>query len=356
MLHKLFKMPKRHVGLDIGTGGIKLVELEGRTAKPRLKVWAGAPLPQGIYREGQIGDGRALSDRIRELVAKSGVSTTYCVSCMEGQHVFNRFINMPAMSKEEVLEAIKWDAEKYLPYAPEDCYLDAVILKGAPGVQEMKVLLVAAGRKIVDAHAAVLQQAGLQPVAIDFGALALGRALLDGSAQKNRVILDLGAGSTKMSFFKGAIIAFSHTIPFGGNHITRLLQDELGLSWEEAENYKARQTDLLAGRGEDLTEVENMRKLLRLAVGDVKREINRSLAYYQSRNREEPLSQMIFTGGGSLLPGLKEMLLADLDLQPVVADLSRTVAYGPGFAKTSLQSLSPLFGTALGLALWEGKA
>jgi len=356
MLNKLFKLRKKYFGIDIGTGGIKLVELEGRGENRKLKVLADVPLSQGLYREGQISDGPALSERIRELVAKSGISTTYCVSCMEGQHVLNRFINLPVMSKEEALEAIKWDAEKYMPYAPEDCYMDAVILDGMPGVQEMKVLLVAVGKEIIDAHAEVLQQAGLQPLAIDFGALALGRALLGRDTQRNSVILDIGAGSTKMSFFKGTAIAFSRTIPFGGNRITRLLQDELGLSWEEAETFKVRQTDLLAGPGGELAEMEKVRNLLRLAVSDVKREINRSLEYYQMQNREEALSQMVFTGGGSLLPGLKEMLLADLDLQPVVADLSRTVAYGPGFDKASLQSISPLFGTALGLALWEEKA
>lgn len=356
MFNKLFKLQKKHVGIDIGTGGLKLVELEGPADKPRLKVLASAPLPQGIHREGQIVDAQALSDRIRELVAKSGISTTYCVSCMEGQHVFNRFINMPVLSREEVLEAIKWDAEKYMPYAPEDCYLDAVIFDIPSGSQEMKVLLVAAGREVVDAHATVLQQAGLQPLAIDFGALALGRALLGLDTQRNSVVLDIGAGSTKMSLFRGTAIAFSRTIPFGGNRITRLLQDELGLSWEEAENYKVRQTDLLAGRGGEVAEVENVRNLLRLVVADVKREISRSLEYYHMQNREEAQSQLVFTGGGSLLPGLKEMLLVDLDLQPGVADLSRTVAYGPGFNKASLQSVSPLFGTALGLALWEEKA
>lgn len=355
MLKKLFGLEKRHFGIDIGTGSIKLVEVENRGTQPLLKVLTSVPVRQDIFQEGNISNPQVLSDLIRETVSKSGVSTRYCVSCIEGQHVFNRFINFPLMSKAEVLEAVKWDAEKYIPYAPEECYMDAVILTGEPEAREMKVLLVAAAKELIDTHADILQRADLQPLAIDFGALALGRALLGQKIQENSVILDIGAGSTKMTFYKGNAIAFSRTMPFGGNRITRLIQEQFGLHWEEAEHYKVRQQELLVPREGETEEVAQVRNLVRLAVNDVKREINRSLEYYQMQNQADVLSQMVFTGGGSLLPGLKELLLADLDLRPVAVDLSQIVDYGHAFDKAYLQSVSPVFGTALGLALWEGE-
>ena len=354
MLNKLFRFQKKHFGIDIGTGSIKLVEIGGRGEKPLLKVLTSVPLRQDVYREGNLGSQQALSDVIRELVAKSGISTPYCVSCIEGQHVFNRFINFPVMPKAEVLEAVKWDAEKYIPYPPEDCYMDALILASEPGAREMKVLLLAAGKEVIEAHVEVLQKADLQPVAIDFGALALGRALLGQSTKQNSVILDIGASSSNMTFFKGPAIAFSRTIPFGGNRITRILQEQLGLHWEEAENYKVRQKDLFVPQKGETAEVERMRNVLRLSINDVKREINRSLEYYQQQNPDDALSQIMFTGGGSRLAGLPQILLADLDLQHIVADLAKTIDYGPIFDKTFLQSAAPVFGTALGLALWEG--
>lgn len=353
MLKKLCGCKKRHFGIDIGTGSIKLVEVGGRGGKPSLEVLASTALPQDMYQDGYKGNQQALSDAIRELAVKSGISTPYCVSSIEGQNVFNRFIRFPVMSKEEVLEAVKWDAEKYLPYAPEDCYMDAVILAGEPGAREMKVLLVATGREVVDVHVELLCKADLQPVAIDFGALALGRAVLDRQMQSHSVILDMGAGSSKMTFFKGPAITLSRTIPFGGNHITRVLQEERGLSWKEAEDFKIRQKELLIPLEGETEGLERARSLIHLIIKDLQREINRSLAYYQRQNQDDVLSEMIFTGGGSLLSGLPEMLLADLDLRHVTVDLTRNFDGGSVFDKRLLQSVSPLFGTALGLALWE---
>jgi type IV pilus assembly protein PilM len=344
---------KKHFGIDIGTDSVKVVEIEGRGERPLLKVLTSVPLPQGIYRDGEIGNRQALSDVIGELVMKSGISTPYCVSAIEGPNVFNRFINFPVMSRTEVLEAVKWDAEKYMPYSPEDCYLDAVILGNGTGAQEMKVLLVAAGKEMIDEHMETLLKADLLPIGIDFGALALGRALLDRNTQENSVILDIGDGSTKMTFFKGRAMAFSRTIPFGGNRITRILQEQLGLSRAEAENFKKHQQELLVPKVGETAETEQVRNHLSLALNDIKREINRSLEYYQLQNHDEALSRIIFAGGGSLLPGLQEALLMDLDLHHVTADLSKVVDYTPSFDQTFLQSASPVYSTALGLALWE---
>lgn len=353
MLSNLFKSRKKHFGIDIGSSSVKLVEVENRGEKPMLKVLNSAPLRQDVYRDGNIGDRQALSEVIRNVVIKSGISTPYCVSSVEGQHVFNRFINFPVMSKAEVLEAVKWDADKYIPYDPRDCYMDAVILVGEPTAREMKVLLVAVSKEVIDTHVEVLKKAELKPVAIDFAALAQGRALLGGHGQQNSIILDIGASSTKMTFFKGQAIAFSRTMPFGGSRISRILQEQMGLSWEEAEHYKLRQNELFVPREGETAEAAQVRNLVRLVINDIKREINRSLEYYQLQNEDDTLSQMVFTGGGSLLPGLQDMLLADLNLHPVESDLSKVVDYGPAFDKTFLQSASPVFSTALGLALWE---
>lgn len=353
MLSRFCKRQKKHFGIDIGSGSVKLAEVEARGEKLKLKVLTGAPLPYDIYRDGQIINRQALSDVLREVVAKAGLSTRCCVSAIEGQRVLNRFINFPVMSKAEVLEAIKWDAEKYMPYAPEDCYIDAVILAGEPDAREMKVLLVAADREDIDVHIEVLLKADLQPVAIDFGALALGRALLDSHTQENSVILDIGAGSTNMTFFKGEAIAFSRTFPFGGSRITRALQEELGLSWAEAEHIKLRQRNLLRSLPGETADVERVRDRMRADINDIKREIFRSLEYYRRQNQDAVLGRIVVTGGGSLLPGLKDMLLADMGLPQAMADLSGTVTYAPAFDKTFLQSVSPVFGTALGLALWE---
>jgi type IV pilus assembly protein PilM len=352
MVNKLFNLQKKHFGIDIGTGNIKIVELESQREKPLLKVLTSALLPQNIYRDGNISNREALGDAIRELVRKSGISTPYCVSAIEGQHIFNRFINFPVMTKREVLEVIKWDAEKYIPYAPGDCYMDAVILHGEPGAREMKVLLVASGKEVIDAHVELLCKADLIPVAIDFGALALGRALLDQSIKHNSIILDIGASSTKIIFFKGQSLTFSRTMSFGGNWITHIIQEQLGVSWEEAESFKIRQKDLLFSRDDETGKGERVRNILTLAVNDLKREIHRSLEYYQIQNQDDGLSQIIFTGGGAMLRGLQEMLLTDLDLSHVSTDLSSRIDCGSVFDKTGLLSASPIFSTALGLALW----
>jgi type IV pilus assembly protein PilM len=350
--HKLFGKKKQYLGIDIGAGTVKIVELDTSAAGPSVQIMALAPVPQGVMQEGQIKNTDALSAIIREIVSKNGVSTQYCVSAVDGQQIFNRFLDFPVMTKEEVLEAVKWDAEKYIPYSPDACYIDAVILPNEAGAQTMKVLLIAAGKEIIDTHVEVLQKAELTPVAIDFGPLALGRVLLDKAMKGTTVVLDIGAGSAKMTFFKGQAIALSRTLPFDGNRITKLLQDELGLDWQEAETFKLRQHNLLGSTQVD-GKLQHFHTMTVFLLNDMKREINRSLEYFQMQHRDEDIENVVFTGGCSLMHGLRDALLADLGLGGKQADLTEILDSSPSYDKKYLQSVSPLFATAVGLALWE---
>lgn len=352
-LTRFFNPRRNHFGLDIGNGNIKIVEVQHQSDKPLLTVVSQAPMPVDIYRDGQILDQRALADKIREVVSKGGVSTPRCVFAVEGQHIVNRFLSFPAMTKAEVLEVVKWDAEKYIPYPLEACYLDVIILEPVSEAKDMCVLLVAATKEIIDTHVETLLKAELTPVGIDFGALALGRTFMGKESHHTTVILDIGASSTKMTFFRGSTMSFSRTMPFGGKRITKVIQDVLKISWDEAEAYKIGRTNLLQTDGLDSDNATAVRSVLQLSVKDLKREIQRSLEYYRTQNRGEVLENILFTGGGALLPGLSDALLTDLALHVLPADLTTVVEAGPAFDKKFLQCVSPLYGTALGLAVWE---
>jgi len=56
------------LGLEIGAGSLKLVELSGYP--PALKALAARPLPPGTLVEGVVAEPNALSQEIRELLAE----------------------------------------------------------------------------------------------------------------------------------------------------------------------------------------------------------------------------------------------------------------------------------------------
>lgn len=147
------------------------------------------------------------------------------------------------------------------------------------------------------------------------------RAVLKNEQMENGVaLLDLGAGVSSVTIFKGKILRYYAAIPFGGNAITNDIKAECGISFELAENikkaYGACMPNKLANLGEKIIQIndENGQPNTRIAVKYLSeiitarmREIIEALLYCiqeSGYSSEDDLrGGVVITGGGANLVG-----------------------------------------------------
>ncbi len=147
------------------------------------------------------------------------------------------------------------------------------------------------------------------------------RAVLKNEQMENGVaLLDLGAGVSSVTIFKGKILRYYAAIPFGGNTITNDIKAECGISFELAENlkkaYGACMPNKLANLGEKIIQIndENGQPNTRIAVKYLSeiitarmREIIEALLYCiqeSGYSSEDDLrGGVVITGGGANLVG-----------------------------------------------------
>jgi type IV pilus assembly protein PilM len=244
------------VGLDIGSQTIKVVEARGVGGNLQITGIGIENTPPGAIQGGVIADPKALGTTIRALLGKSGVGAKRTVSAAAGAaSVVVRVIEVPRMSQSELAETMKWEVERHIPFAANDVEMDYQAVDdgggasgagadGAAGFESpnMEVLLAVAQRDMVATHIETLQSAGLNPVAIDVEPLAAGRAVINLNrsdlADKNVVVVNIGATTTDVGVFKSSILRFPRTIPIAGDNFTRAISEHLGLSMEQAEDEK----------------------------------------------------------------------------------------------------------------------
>src|SRR5690606_42008555 len=101
---------------------------------------------------------------------------------VSGRSVIVRYINMPTMDEDDMKSALRYEADKYIPFEVDEVVLDCERLEdfgettNASGEKEMKVLLVAVKQSLIDEHLQLIQGQGLVPVVIDVDTFALGNA------------------------------------------------------------------------------------------------------------------------------------------------------------------------------------
>ncbi|HWR43645.1 type IV pilus assembly protein PilM [Sporomusa sp.] len=351
LLEWLIRRPSNVVGIDIGTGHVKAAEVLLNNGQPVLKAVGLIDLPENVMQDGYVANAEALADIIRRLLSTSGISSREVVVAVSGRSVFVREVMLPAMSKEELKEAIKWDLEKYVPYEPDSYYYDFAVIGQGKSELEIRVLLVAAPHDLVNTLIAVLKEANCKPLAIDIEPLALYRTLADA---KNAIVIDIGNDASQVIVFQGSSPSVTRFIPVGGLRFTEVIMQTLELDYMEAERLKQRQAGLLK-RPDFEGELPILHQRLELLVAELAREVRRTFEYYQVQNREAVIDRIYLTGGGAKLDNLPQHLTALLgDVQVLQHNPLNSLTAISSFDEQYLRSISTQMAVAIGLAMRGG--
>ena len=90
---KLFgSKSKAVIGIDVGTHSIKLVELAGSYAAPRVIAWGVEPLPAGAFSENTITDAEAVAQALNSLIVKSGANANTVAVSISSSHAITKVL------------------------------------------------------------------------------------------------------------------------------------------------------------------------------------------------------------------------------------------------------------------------
>ena len=341
----LFGRKKTTVGLDIGSGLIKVAVIDHSKPAPELTKVAVQPLQQDAIVEGEVMDPGVVAEAIQAAMAAAGVSSKQVVCAVGGRDVIIKKIQIERVKEQQARELMRWEAEQHVPFDMESVELDFQILDPDAEGLEMNVLLVAAKRELVDNKVRVLTDAGLQPIVVDVDAFALHNAfeLNHPEASEGMVaLINIGHDVTNINILEEGVPILTRDLTLGTRHFREALQKERGMGADDAEkalqsNDRSPNVDaIIESKGEEI------------AVG-----VERAVAFIASNTRGGASIRAVYTcGGGARIPGLTESLGARLRIESQRANPLAALAVRDG-AMENLQTdeVASLLMLPIGLAL-----
>lgn len=350
-LQRLFNRRKDNViGIDIGTDSAKVAEISWRKGVPTLINAGMIPLPTHVVEDSRIVDPESMMEILRNLLSTSETSGKDAVVAVGGRTIFAREVIFPAMTREELREAVKWDMDKYVPYEAGSYYHDFAVVGRGKTELETKVLLVAAPLDTVNSIVSAVKEIGLIPLAVDIEPLALYRTL---SSAENSMVIDMGGHVSQVTVFQQGSPAVTRTISLGGRRFTEVIMRVLDLDQSEAERLKQRQSGLLR-RVDNSGEPTVLHRQLEMVVDELVREVRRTAEYYQMQNRDAVIDKIFFTGGGAKLDNLTQHVSTQLDIPVLRHNLPTNLDYAASLDKNYVESIFPQLAVAIGLAMRGG--
>jgi type IV pilus assembly protein PilM len=299
---------KLAVGLDIGSSGVKLVQLKERKGGWALLAFGTAPLPPEAIVDGALMNSAAIVSAIQELVAQQKVKTREVAIGVRGHSVIIKKISLPRMTQEELDESIQWEAEQYIPFDVKDVNIDTQILTPeGDAAGQMDVLLVAAKKDMINDYTSVCAEAGLTATVVDVDAFAVQNAYEANyeAGTDTVVLINVGAAVANINILAKGNTTFTRDITMGGNAFTEEIQKQLNISYDEAEALK------VGGQGEtDAVVPQEVERVIQGVADQMAGEIQRSLDFFAATAADSRISRVFLSGGTARIPALFKVIEA----------------------------------------------
>ena len=344
---------KSIIGLDIGSSSVKAVEIskKGKSKDFDLTHLGVAPLPPEAIVQGAFLNSSAIVDAIREAVDKAKIKTKHVAAAVSGHSVIVKRVSLPAMTREELDEQIRWEAEQYIPFDVNEVNLDFQILDDEGGEGQMDVLLVAAKKDLIDDYVQVIGEAGLMPAVVDVAAFAVENsyeANYDVEPDQVVALVNIGAQVVNINVIANGIPTFTRDITTAGNQYTEEIQKALSISFEEAERIK-----LGGRRGEDSQEVvpQEVEQAMQGITETVIGEIGRSLDFYGATSAESRIGKVFLAGGSAKVAGFEAAFKERTGYDVAILNPLTRMVPSSKFEPEFLDEVAPALGVGVGLAL-----
>jgi type IV pilus assembly protein PilM len=350
------------LGIDIGTSAIKMVELKLLSGKPTLTNYAWMPLSDSLVRDkaNLTTFESTVPQYLKKMIREAKITAKDAYVSIPAFGGLITLIEFPEMAKEDMEQAIRYEAHKYIPTSLDEVVLSWDIIGKKDGPEsigfskdtakpsgsrsynsssKLQVLLVAASKSKVAKYEKVVKSSGLRLKSIELESFSMVNALV-GNDPGRFIIVDIGSRICNIILVENGTIRVNRNIDAGGKDITGMIAKSMGVSEQRAEALKISDKNFFS------QESSVSFPSLEMIFGEVSRIISST----REEDGNSKIDSIILSGGTANLTGIGEYFSDMLKQKVVVGNPFSRIQYEkklePIIKKRGIQ-----FSVSIGLAL-----
>lgn len=310
-------MTNKVFGIDLGTTNIKVVWLDKQKDTFFLNSVLSSPtVGKGLFSESPL-DQQELAQGIIKIVTDASITAKNVNIALPESQVFTRVIEMPPLSDKELSSAIFWEAEQYIPVPLDSLTLDYKVLRrptADDNIQKMNVLLVGAPTMLINKYQKILSLAGFTLASVETEILSCVRSLGAKDDFPTSLVINIGSVSSCLAIVRKGSLVFTYPIPTGGLAISRAIAADFGFQLSQAEEYKK-----VYGLSEN-NFGGKIGKAASPVLSSLVIEAKKAITFYSQKYPQDPIKQIILSGGTAKLPGLNIFFVNNMGIETVIAN------------------------------------
>jgi Tfp pilus assembly PilM family ATPase/Tfp pilus assembly protein PilN len=264
------------VGLYIGPKTVQIAQMKTIAGKVQLTNFVHIDIFDGEQSDSADKDALIIS-ALKKAISKSKVDLKSVNTVLMPGMVLLRYFQMPKISAEELEEAVRFEARKYIPFRLEEAVTGFYILKEDQEKKKLGILSLVTKEESIKNHLTVLHKVDIHPTAVETASFALLRLLEHtGEIEKNKSNAVLYLYAQRIN-----IIILRNSIPYFVRDISLAKKEE----WIDDETAEFLMGGKISTTDSRIVTLENMLSELKI-----------SFEYYKKELGKENVSRMILCG------------------------------------------------------------
>lgn len=334
------------LGIDIGVGSIKIVSVSKENEKVILESIGESKSPRVDWLKTEKGE-KAMAEvagALKMLLSDAKIRAKKVITSLPEDEVVSRLIRLPPLKETEIREALKFEAETFVPYPLDQVSIDyEIVEKDESG--RLLVFAIAARNDLIQSYVKLFKMVGLDLLALESPAVAIRRVVVNSVSNTAGILLvDMGEKYSDLVGINKGNIYFTRAMSVGGESLTRAISINLGLDMGSAEEYK---------KAYGMKEVQlegKIKNAIQPVFASMGEEIRRALESFREE-QNKPADLLVLSGGGANLPGLAEELTKLLGIEVQVIQPFLKMDTSRITLPVDLNSEGCRFSLAVGLAM-----
>ena len=306
-------------GIEVGQAALKAIKLRPDPTSGRVVAEAFDLVKHPkILSQPDANPGQLIPEAMETFLGRNSLKGCRVAVSLPGQSALARFIQLPPVESSQIGKIVEYEARQQIPFALEEVIWDYQPLGGGTEeggyTLEAEVGLFAMKRDQVETALAPFVDRKIEVDLVQIAPLGLYNFLTydrygvrpgkDFDApDEYTIVCDMGADNSTLLISNGDKI-WIRNVNVGGNHFTRALVKDQKLTFAKAEHLKCNATKAPDPRA--------VFQALRPVFNDYVAEIQRSIGYFSSVNRDAKITKVLGVGNGFKLAGLQKFLQQNL--------------------------------------------
>ena len=281
-----------------------------------------------------------------------GLQAWYSVA---GHAVFTRFVKLPPVSDDKVVQIIGLEAKQNVPFPLNEVAWDYEFVGGDQSIGEREAVIVAMKSDVLNELNDITTEAGIKTAGVDLAPMAIFNAFRYSYPEVDEpvVIVDLGARSTNLVFVEGQRM-FTRNLLVGGASVTGAVAKEFNLGFGDAEQQKRMHGFVaLGGTVEDHSDpaLAALSKVIRNSMTLLHGQVLRTINYYRAQQGGSAPQRIFLCGGGGQMGYVAEFFQEKFKVPVEILNPLRGVQVDRGVDAEAAAQDSHAMAEMVGLAL-----